>query len=43
MASLQAKITEVMGSLDRNTVAKACRSFRRRIEQVVDAGSDFFE
>ena len=43
MASLQAKITEVMGSLDRNTVAKACRSFRRRTEQVVDAGGDFFE
>jgi hypothetical protein len=31
----------VMGSLDRNTVAKACWKFRSRIEAVGDAGSHF--
>ncbi len=33
---------EVMGNLDRETVAKACRSFRSRIEAVVAANGDFF-
>jgi hypothetical protein len=31
----------VMGSLDRNTMAKACWRFRSRIEAVDDAGSHF--
>jgi hypothetical protein len=38
-----AKITDVMANLPRNTVAKACRRFRYRIEAVVEAGGDFFE
>jgi hypothetical protein len=37
------KIKEVMGSLDRDTVAKACRRFRSRIEAVVAAEGDFIE
>jgi hypothetical protein len=40
---LVAKITEVMVNLPRDTVAKACRRFRQRIEAVKDAGSNFFE
>ncbi len=38
-----AKITEVMGSLDRDTVAKAYRWLRSRIEAVVAADGDFIE
>jgi hypothetical protein len=38
-----AKIKEVMGNLDRDTVAKACRRFRSRIEAVVEANGDFIE
>jgi len=38
-----AKIKEVMGSLDRDMVAKACRRFRSRLEAVVEAGGDFIE
>jgi hypothetical protein len=41
--SLKVKITEVMAYLPRDTVAKACRRFRQRIEAVVEAGGDFFE
>jgi len=41
-ASLVAKITEVMGILDRDIVAKACRPFWSRIEAVVVNG-DFIE
>jgi hypothetical protein len=41
--SLMAKITELMASLLRATVAKACKHFRLRIKAVVKAGSDFFE
>jgi hypothetical protein len=37
------KIKEVMGSLDRDTVTKACRRFRSRIETVVAADGDFIE
>jgi hypothetical protein len=33
---------EVMGNLYRDTVAKACRRFRSRIEAVVAANGDFF-
>jgi hypothetical protein len=32
-----------MASLPRDTVAKACRRFRQRIEAVVDAGGDFLK
>jgi hypothetical protein len=32
---------EVMGNLDRDTVAKACRRFRSRIEAVVAANGVF--
>jgi hypothetical protein len=32
----------VMGNLDKDTVAKACRCFRTRIEAVVEANRDFF-
>jgi hypothetical protein len=32
---------EVMGSLSRNTVAKACRRFRSRIEAVVTPDGSF--
>jgi hypothetical protein len=42
-ASLVAKITEVMVNLPRDTMAKACRRFRQRIEAVVEAGGDFFK
>ena len=43
MESLVAKIKEVMGNLDRDTVEKACRRFRSRIEAVVAANGDFIE
>jgi hypothetical protein len=42
-ASLKAKIMDVMASLPRDTMAKACRKFCHRIEAVVEAGGDFFE
>jgi hypothetical protein len=34
---------EVMGSLGRNTLAKACTSFRSRIEDVFTANGSFIE
>jgi hypothetical protein len=34
---------EVLGNLDRDTMAKACPRFRSRIEAVVAANGDFFE
>jgi hypothetical protein len=37
------KIKEMMGSLDRDTVAKSCRRFRSRIEAVIAAEGDFIE
>jgi hypothetical protein len=43
IASLVATIKQVMGNLDRDTVAKACRRFRSRIEAVVAANGDFIE
>ena len=42
-ASLMAKISEVMGNLPRDTVAKACRRFQKRIEAMVEAGGNFFK
>jgi hypothetical protein len=38
---LVAKIKEVMGNLDRDTVAKAYRCFWIRIEELVEAYGDF--
>jgi hypothetical protein len=37
------KMKEVMGSLARNTLAKACTSFRSRIEVVFTADGSFIE
>ena len=42
-ASLMAKITEVMGNLPRDIMAKACQRFCSRIEAVVEACGDFFK
>ncbi len=42
VASLVVTIKEVMGNLDKDTVPKACRCFRTRIEAVVEANRDFF-
>ncbi len=41
--NLLPKIKEVMGSFDRNTMAKACRSFRSRIEAVFTADGSFID
>jgi hypothetical protein len=41
--SLVQKIKEVMGSLERDTVANACRRFWSRIKAVVEADGDFIE
>ncbi len=41
-ASLMATIKELMGNLDKDTVAKACHSFQTRIEAVVEANRVFF-
>jgi hypothetical protein len=41
--SLILKIKEVMGSLDRKTVARACRQFQSRNEAAVEADEDFIE
>jgi hypothetical protein len=43
IASLVVTIKEVMGIFDTDTVAKACPSFRTRIELVVEANHDFFK
>jgi hypothetical protein len=40
---LTKRIKEVMGSLDRDTVARACRIFCYRIEAVIAADGDFFK
>jgi hypothetical protein len=37
-----ATIKNVMGNLETDTVAKACRRFHSRIEAVVEANGDFF-
>jgi hypothetical protein len=36
------KIKEVMGNLNKDTVAKACRGFSTRFEVVVEVNGDFF-
>jgi hypothetical protein len=40
--TLVIKMKEVMGNLDRDTVAKAYRRFQSRFEAVVAANGDFF-
>jgi hypothetical protein len=40
---LNKKIKEVMGSFDRDTVARACRRFSSRIEAVIATDGDFIE
>jgi hypothetical protein len=42
IASLVVTINEVMGNLDKDTVAKACRCFQIRIEAVVEENLRFF-
>jgi hypothetical protein len=42
VASLMVTIKEVMGNLDNDTVAKACRCFRTKIEAVAVAKGNFF-
>ncbi len=42
VASLVVTIKEVLGILDKDTVAKACRCFRTIIEAVVETKGDFF-
>ena len=43
MATLQAKIMEVLGSLPRDTLVKSCRRFRQRIEAIVEAVGVFLK
>ncbi len=43
VATLVVTIKEVMGNLDKDTVAKPCRCIRTRIEGVVEAKGDFFK
>jgi hypothetical protein len=42
-ASLVGTIKEMMGNLDTDTVAKACRRFHSRMEAVVEANGDFLK
>ncbi len=35
------KMKEVLGSLERNTMARACNRLRPRIEEIVAAGGNF--
>jgi hypothetical protein len=42
IASLVVTIKEVMDNLDKDTMTKACRCFRTRIEAVVEANRDLF-
>jgi hypothetical protein len=37
------KIKELMGNLDKDTVAKAYRGFRTKIEAVVEVNGNFFK
>ena len=43
MAALTKKIKEVVGSLDRDTVARSSRRLRFRMEVVITADGDFIE
>ena len=42
-ASLMAKVLEAMGNLPRDTVAKACGRFHKRIEAMVETRVNFFK
>jgi hypothetical protein len=43
MASLRAKISEVMADMDREVVIHPCKKFRSRIEATVEARGGFIE
>jgi len=43
MAALIAKMKEMVGSLDRDTMARACSRFRFRNEAVVATDGNFIE
>ncbi len=43
VTSLVMKIKELMGNLDKDTVAKACRGFRTRFEAVVEVNGHFLK
>jgi hypothetical protein len=43
VVSLLVKIKELMGKLDKDTAAKACRGFRTKIEAVVKVKGDFLK
>jgi transposase len=43
VASVKAKVTEVMTLLDRNTIVRACKRFRSRVEAVIDREGGFFD
>jgi hypothetical protein len=40
---MEQTIKEVMGSLNRDTVVRACKWFRWRIEAMVEADGDFIK
>jgi hypothetical protein len=41
--SLVVKIKELMGNLDKDTMAKACRGFHTKIEAVLKVKGDLFK
>jgi hypothetical protein len=43
LASLRAKISEVMAGMDREVVIHPCKMFQSRIEAVAEASGDFIE
>jgi hypothetical protein len=43
VASLRAKISEVMAGMDREVVIHPCKMFQSRIEAIVEASGDFIE
>jgi hypothetical protein len=43
LASLKAKISEVMADKDKEVVKHPCKKFRSRIEDIVEASGDFIE
>jgi len=43
LASLRAKIAEVMANMNREVVIRACKKFSSQIEAVVEANGDFIE
>lgn len=43
LGALRSSVVQEMGQIDRGTLAKACSSFRRRLEAVVEAQGGHFE